>query len=125
RSTLTDCRRPDRRRLRSAAASAEAATLACAATPILKEDGKTGPEPVSTTSSRRSSGAPTERQISRRTERAVMGQLDQKFARPHAISDRGWARKQLSTCPTCTSSESLDFRARRVLKRRSKIDPGR
>src|SRR5579862_2033929 len=49
-STLTCCRLPVRSRQSSAAASAEAATVACAAVPVAKDDGSTGSLPVRLTS---------------------------------------------------------------------------
>src|SRR5271169_4049002 len=49
-STLTCWRLPVRSRQSSAAANAEAATVACAAVPVAKEEGSTGSLPVRLTS---------------------------------------------------------------------------
>src|SRR5271169_316838 len=49
-STLTCWRLPVRSRQSSAAASAEAATVACAAVPVAKDEGSTGSLPVRLTS---------------------------------------------------------------------------
>src|SRR5580658_4696337 len=60
-STLTCCRLPPRSRHKFAAASAEAATVACAAVPVAKDEGSTGSLPVRLTLSSALSSRPAVR----------------------------------------------------------------